>query len=77
LTIIGAEVFVSTGFLTTVSGAMIEGDFFGVGEWVSLVDKVMSGPCSTGSELTGRDGVVAVAVDGAALAGGGTADAGG
>ena len=73
LTTMGAGVLVSTGFLTTVSGAMIEVDFFGAGGWVSLVDKVMSGPCSTGSELAGCDGVVAIDVVGAVLADGGTA----
>ena len=42
LTTMGAGAFVSasvTGFLTTVSGAMIEVDFFAAGGWVSLVDK--------------------------------------
>src|SRR5277367_2741709 len=71
LTTMGGSAVVSTGFLTTVSGATIEVDFFGVGGCASVVERVISGPSSTGSALDGCEDVVAAGDAG--LAEGGTA----
>jgi len=69
----GADVGASDWFLMTVFGAMMEVDFFRAGGFVSVVERVMSGPCSIGNALEGCDGIAAavpcagVCADGAAV----------
>src|ERR1700685_2492110 len=62
LTTKGAVSGVSGWVLITVFGATMEVDFLGTGGRVSVVDRVMSGPCSIGSALAGCDEAVVAAV---------------
>ena len=75
LTTIGGA-FASGGVLITVFDATMEVIFFAAGGCASFVERVMSGPCSTGSALAELSGWEVADVEGALCAGsaeGGTA----